>query len=628
MRRTQLFSLLTVAGFAGASLAQTPLGTQFTYQGRLNLDGSPVNATADFQFTLWDTAGGGSPPAGGNQIGAISAANNVTVSDGLFTTTVDFGAPALNGDARWLQIAVRSPAASGAFQTLAPRQRLTPAPYALKVAGVDGHSLDAADGSPADALVVGNDGTVGVGNAPNLAYQLDVRAAEFDAIRGRAVNTTVVTVGVTGETSSTVTGSAGVWGVSNATTGSGRGVFGQTDSPDGHAGYFQGRGYVSGNLGIGTTSPGAKLHVVGGVRARGGAPGSTGVNDNGYAFSGNSGDNDSGMFSSADGQIEFYTNAIERIRINASGHAGFGTTSPGAPVHTMTSGLESARAAGSNVFGTWFNLHNTTVPNQYWHVISSGSGNGNGKLLFASGSAPASASSEILTLDPAGGVGVGTTSPQGALHVASAANDFTLNLEGDNWAQLTFYPLGHAAGQKGSLYSDGNTLVLTSPGPGKHIRLHTPNGGRTQVRELEILGGADIAEPFEASEAERIAPGMAVCIDPDQPGRLRMSRSAYDPTVAGVVSGAGGVNTGLMLRQESSVADGSLPVALTGRVYCWVDADAGGPVRPGDLLTTSDTPGHAMRAADREQAAGATIGKAMTSLERGTGIVLILVTLQ
>lgn len=74
----------------------------------------------------------------------------------------------------------------------------------------------------------------------------------------------------------------------------------------------------AGLVGIGTTSPGVSLQVNGGIRARGGAPGALGVNNNGYAFSG-SGDTDGGMFSSADGQIEFYTNSVEQLRITGTG---------------------------------------------------------------------------------------------------------------------------------------------------------------------------------------------------------------------------------------------------------------------------------------------------------------------
>ena len=138
-------------------------------------------------------------------------------------------------------------------------------------------------------------------------------------------------------------------------------------------------------------------------------------------------------------------------------------------------------------------------------------------------------------------------------------------------------------------------------------------------------GGADIVEGFDTG-LESCPPGTVVGIDPESPGRLRSSTGAYDPRVAGVVSGAGGVEPGLRLGQ-SGVLDGDTPVALTGRVYVRCSAE-NGAIHPGDLLTTADTPGHAMRATDRERAFGSVIGKALTSLEAETGLVLVLVGLQ
>jgi len=83
----------------------------------------------------------------------------------------------------------------------------------------------------------------------------------------------------------------------------------------------------------------------------------------------------------------------------------------------------------------------------------------------------------------------------------------------------------------------------------------------------------------------------------------------------------------MVMAQANSLAAGHLPVALSGRVYCLCDASKE-PIRPGDLLTTSTRPGHAMKALDQDRVPGAVIGKAMSSLDGGTGLVLVLVSLQ
>ncbi len=152
--------------------------------------------------------------------------------------------------------------------------------------------------------------------------------------------------------------------------------------------------------------------------------------------------------------------------------------------------------------------------------------------------------------------------------------------------------------------------------------------GLTMVRSLQILGGSDLAEPFDVSAADAPAPGMVVVIDPEHPGDLRVSREAYDSKVAGVISGANGLATGLVMKAQGVAhADGEHPVALTGRVWCYVDASQA-PVEPGDLLTTSAVPGHAMKAVDGARSRGSVIGKAMTGLKEGRGLVLVLVNLQ
>jgi hypothetical protein len=93
------------------------------------------------------------------------------------------------------------------------------------------------------------------------------------------------------------------------------------------------------------------------------------------------------------------------------------------------------------------------------------------------------------------------------------------------------------------------------------------------------------------------------------------------------VSGANGLNAGVVLKGDSFEATGHAAVALSGRV--WVKCDASeAPIRVGDLLTTAERPGHAMVATDRDRAYGAILGKAMSALETGTGMVLVLVSLQ
>lgn len=151
--------LLTM--FAAPGMCQTPVGTAISYQGRLENDGAPADGPHDLRFQLFPAA------AGGSQIGPALCADGVVVVAGLFTTSLDFG-PVFDGNQLFLSISVRSDDApgncgSGAYTLLSPRQPLTAAPYALKVPGIDGHSLDAADGSVVDALFVDDGGNVGIG---------------------------------------------------------------------------------------------------------------------------------------------------------------------------------------------------------------------------------------------------------------------------------------------------------------------------------------------------------------------------------------------------------------------------------------------------------------------------------
>lgn len=149
--------------------------------------------------------------------------------------------------------------------------------------------------------------------------------------------------------------------------------------------------------------------------------------------------------------------------------------------------------------------------------------------------------------------------------------------------------------------------------------------GRVITEVLEITGGADLVESFEAGGVE-LEPGTVVVADAAHPGRLARSAGAYDRAVVGVVSGANGVLPGLHLAQQG-VLDGDVPVALSGRVYVRATTE-NGAIRPGDLLTTASLAGHAMRASDPERSFGSVLGKALSALDAETGLVLVLVSLQ
>jgi len=136
------------------------------------------------------------------------------------------------------------------------------------------------------------------------------------------------------------------------------------------------------------------------------------------------------------------------------------------------------------------------------------------------------------------------------------------------------------------------------------------------VKVLKVRGGNDVYEIWNANET--ILPGYVVIMDTNRPvNSIKLSTKAYDRCIVGVVSGAGTVRPGIGLTQEG-VLDGNTQIACLGRVNVYVT----GPVQPGDLLTSSDTPGHAMAIKKKRVENGVVLGKALSKPD-SDGLVLM-----
>ncbi|MEM7343876.1 MAG: hypothetical protein AAF485_06505 [Chloroflexota bacterium] len=202
---------------------QATLSTTFVYQGQLSDAGGPVNDTCDFTFKLYDALSGGS------QINSTVTANGVTVTNGSFSTELDFGSDAFTGDARYLEITVNC---GSGVTTLSPRQQLFAVPYALGLR--PGATIEGAG-----AVLTGI--TTGQTNARGLV--------------GKATATTGSTSGVRGETESTNSGAHGVYGLAISASATGTGVKGQNNGTTGY-GVWGTAGNGTGVLGQSNSSSG------------------------------------------------------------------------------------------------------------------------------------------------------------------------------------------------------------------------------------------------------------------------------------------------------------------------------------------------------------------------------------
>ncbi len=257
MRSKKMFTILVLGLMV--SLAQVgksaPMGTAVTYQGRLMDANSAADGLYGFEFKLYDD-----DATGGIQQGSTVTIDNVDVIDGYFTVELDFGDGVFASDARWLEIGIRSDSSSP-FTTLNPRQKVTPSPYAIyaQTAGsgggdnlgnhtatqninLNGNYLSGDGGN--DGVYVANDGKVGIGtSAPG---------AKLEIIQN--IWTNILKVGLLTSPNRLILSSGHMWAsISGGTTN-------RNDIAIEHS---------TGNVGIGTGSPGAKLEVDGDLKVTG-----------------------------------------------------------------------------------------------------------------------------------------------------------------------------------------------------------------------------------------------------------------------------------------------------------------------------------------------------------------------
>jgi len=543
--RTLLTMVLVTLG-PGTALGH--LETAFTYQGRLFNTNGPATGQYDFIFSLYDNAD--------QQVGASLTNLDVAVTEGYFLQTLDFGPDSFRrrfvpprfwvGPGEWLEISVR-PNKSKTYQALAPRQRVTPTPYASSVSGTvpSGALL----GTYSEKLTFSNPTNVFLGTYYGDGGNLT------------NLNAGQLTSGVVpdAQLSSNVALRSG----GNTLTGN------QLVS--------------SGDVGLGTTLPEAKLDVRG----------------------------------TATLQMSGVANH-DNLRIKKTGAA-------------SGSNAEFVMSHRSEGTALWlYGYNGSTYRNlQGWDQA-------NNTVRF-----PANGQ-DLFINESTGRVGVGTATPQQRLHVAGNTRVAGSGTGTDNPALYVTNAATSGIGIFSVLSSSDANLVLANKAAGDLIKgfsgatggdlmFQVNNAGQVycadelSCKSLLIRGGADFAEPFALSN-EQVPGGAVMVIDPLRPGHLKLSTEAYDSKVAGIVSGAGGGQPGVVLTQTGVLEDGR-NVALSGRVYALVDADYS-PVEPGDLLTTSSTPGYAMKASDVGRRSGAVLGKAMTPLPTGRGLVLVLVSLQ